>query len=196
MLMLITESPPIGVEPDGILFRTPDELAHTDANTPVAVVIDLASPSLAFLEWVANRTRITIWLSPLFQTPEHQSQLHAPGGDGATFINWLYGWMAPDDCLLPDQCHEVQTLLQSHRYGWLLAKNDLPRHAASLQGIDYSLKIASEDECMGMTLEDFESQYQQLKTLLAPKVLHNALFNYLPQESCLLLSRHPRHVLL
>ena len=60
MLMLITESPPIGVEPDGILYRTPDELAHTDANTPVAVVIDLASPSLAFLEWVANRTRITI----------------------------------------------------------------------------------------------------------------------------------------
>lgn len=94
MLMLITESPPIGVEPDGILYRTPDELAHTDANTPVAVVIDLASPSLAFLEWVANRTRITIWLSPLFPTPEHQSQLHAPGVDGATFINWLYGCMA------------------------------------------------------------------------------------------------------
>ncbi|MGL5129263.1 MAG: hypothetical protein ACRC7D_14200, partial [Aeromonas popoffii] len=66
MLMLITESPPIGVEPEGILYRTPDELAHTDANTPVAVVIDRASPSLAFLEWVANRTRITIWLSPSF----------------------------------------------------------------------------------------------------------------------------------
>ena len=42
MLMLITELPPIGVEPEGILYRTPDELAHTDANTPVVVVIDLA----------------------------------------------------------------------------------------------------------------------------------------------------------
>ncbi|MGL6265596.1 hypothetical protein ACSZNL_10020 [Aeromonas jandaei] len=196
MLMLITELPPIGIEPEGILYRTPDELAHTDANTPVVVVIDLASPSLAFLEWVVNRTRITIWLSPLFLIPEHQSQLHAPGVDGVTFINWLYGWMAPDDCLQPEQCHEVQTLLQAHRYGWVLAKNDLPRHAASLQGIDYSLKIASEEESIGMTLEDFESQYQQLKGLLAPKVLHNALFNYLPQASCLLLSRHPRNVLL
>ncbi|PKQ73262.1 hypothetical protein AOX56_21580 [Aeromonas sobria] len=196
MLMLISEQPLEAEEPEGILYRTPFELAHTDANTPLVVVLDLPSQSLALLEWVASRSRITIWLSPGFPTPDHQLRLQAPGVDGKTFINWLHGWMALDDCLQPDQCREVQALLQSHRYGWLLAQKDLPRHAVSLQGIDYSLKIASEEEFMGMTLEDFESQYQQLKALLAPKVLHNALFNYLPQESCLLLSGHPRHVLL
>ena len=86
--------------------------------------------------------------------------------------------------------------MQSHRYGWLLAQNDLPRHAASLQGIDYSLKIASEEECMGMTLEDSERQYQELKAMLALKVLYNALVNYLPQESCVMILRHPTYVLL
>ncbi len=196
MLMLISEQPLEAEEPEGILYRTPFELAHTDANTPLVVVLDLPSPSLAILEWVASRSRITIWLSPDFPTPDHQLRLQAPGVDGNTFINWLHGWMGVDNYLLPDQSREVQLLLQAHRYGWLLPQELLPRHAASLQGVDYALKIDSEQAWMSMTLGDWEESYKHIQALLAPRVLHSAMCEPLPQSSCLLLSKGVRHVLL
>lgn len=195
MLMLISDQAATRDDRDGILYRAPEQLTHTLSQTPLILVIDLQTPTVTLMLWLNGRTRPTLWLSPGFPTPEAHLRLQAPGIDGLTFVDWLCEWGGWEQPLHASHAEEVYSLLSQHRFGWLLRDSELAACRGSLQGIDYALTIPSEQDTNCMTLDDVDLRQRQLGEQLAPRVQHNALAT-LGESSCLLLSRHMRHVFL